>query len=91
MRAANLRHLFPFRGKHRLANSKWLPMSGGGSAVWLSDGTFYDRHADWLGSSRFASTSSRMMYYDVAYAPFSETYAEAGTTDRNFTGMNQER
>jgi RHS repeat-associated protein len=30
------------------------------------------------------------MYYDVAYAPFGETYAEAGTTDRNFTGMNQD-
>src|SRR5207244_3032490 len=33
---------------------------------------------------------SRGMYYDGAYAPYGENYAEAGTTDRNFTGMNQD-
>ena len=30
------------------------------------------------------------MYYDGAYAPFGESYAEAGTTDRSFTGQDQD-
>jgi RHS repeat-associated protein len=30
------------------------------------------------------------MYYSGAYAPFGETYAEAGTPDRSFTGQNQD-
>ncbi|HKS66095.1 MAG TPA: RHS repeat-associated core domain-containing protein [Candidatus Acidoferrales bacterium] len=30
------------------------------------------------------------MYYDGAYAPFGEPYAQSGTTDLNFTGMNQD-
>jgi RHS repeat-associated protein len=37
-----------------------------------------------------ASTTSRTLYYDGAYAPFGESYAETGTTDRNFTGQNQD-
>ena len=48
------------------------------------------RHPDWLGSSRFASTASRAMYYSGAYAPFGEAYAEAGTSDRSFTGQHQD-
>ena len=50
----------------------------------------YYRHADWLGSARFASTPSRAMYYDGAYAPYGENYAEVGMIDRNFTGQNQD-
>lgn len=30
------------------------------------------------------------MYYDGAYGPFGEPYAQSGTTDLNFTGMNQD-
>jgi RHS repeat-associated protein len=30
------------------------------------------------------------MYYDGAYAPFGEPYAQSGTTDLSFTGMNQD-
>src|SRR3989442_7930829 len=30
------------------------------------------------------------MYYDGAYAPYGENYSETGTTDRNFTGQNQD-
>ena len=30
------------------------------------------------------------MYYDGAYAPFGEPYAQSGSTDLNFTGMNQD-
>ena len=50
----------------------------------------YYRHSDWLGSSRFASTPARAMYYDGAYGPFGELYAQTGTTDVSFTGMNQD-
>ncbi|MGB8656144.1 MAG: RHS repeat-associated core domain-containing protein, partial [Candidatus Acidiferrales bacterium] len=45
---------------------------------------------DWLGSSRFASTPSRALYYDGAYGPFGELYAQTGTADASFTGMNQD-
>jgi RHS repeat-associated protein len=30
------------------------------------------------------------LYYDGAYAPYGENYAETGTTDRSFTGQNQD-
>ena len=67
------------------------PMPGGGETVWSAPaGIVYYRHADWLGSSRFASTSSRTMYYDGAYAPFGEQYANSGTSDLSFTGMDQD-
>lgn len=67
----------------------FVPLPGGATAVFLSSGTIYVRHPDWLGSSRFASTtSSRTMYFDTAYAPFGEPYSSSGTTDLNFTGMN---
>jgi RHS repeat-associated protein len=54
----------------------------------------YYRHSDWLGTSRLATTPSspptNHLYYDGAYAPFGESYAETGTTDRDFTGQNQD-
>jgi len=68
----------------------YVPLSGGSVAVYNSSGLAYYRQADWLGSSRFASTPSRTMYYDGAYAPFGESYAETGSADRSFTGMNQD-
>ena len=71
----------------------FLPLPGGGSAVYTNGLTLsYYRHPDWLGSSRFASlpTGTSRMYYDGAYAPYGENYAEAGTTDRNLTGQNQD-
>ncbi len=68
----------------------FLPLPGGATAVYTSSGLAYYRHPDWLGSSRLASTPSRTVYYDGAYAPFGESYAETGTTDRNFTGQNQD-
>ena len=68
----------------------FVPLSGGATAVYNSSGLAYYRHADWLGSSRFASTSTRTLYYDGAYAPYGENYAETGTADRNFTGQNQD-
>jgi RHS repeat-associated protein len=68
----------------------FAPLSAGATAVYTSSGLSYYRHPDWLGSSRVASTTSRTLYYDGAYAPFGENYAETGTADRNFTGQNQD-
>ena len=68
----------------------FAPLSAGATAVYNSSGLEYYRHPDWLGSSRIASTPGRTLYYDGAYAPFGENYAETGTTDRNFTGQNQD-
>jgi RHS repeat-associated protein len=67
----------------------FVPLSGGAMAVY-TPAALYFRHSDWLGSSRFTSTSSRTMYSDEAYAPFGEAYAQAGSTDLSFTGMNQD-
>jgi len=68
----------------------FVPLSGGSAAVYNSSGLAYYRHSDWLGSSRFASTPARALYFDGAYAPFGENYAQTGTTDLSFTGMNQD-
>src|ERR1700735_4287945 len=85
----------PLGTKFALTNGQTLtkafaPLTGGLQAVYTSSGLAYYRHSDWVGSSRFASTSTRTMYFDRAYAPFGEAYAETGTTDLSFTGMNQD-
>jgi RHS repeat-associated protein len=86
----------PTGGKVALMNGQTLrkafvALPGGGAAVYGSAGTIsYYRHADWLGSSRFASTPGRAMYYDVAYAPYGEKYSDTGTQDLDFTGQNQD-
>ena len=71
----------------------FVPMPGGTEEVWQASGSSpYYRHSDWLGSSRFASTSTRTMYNDLAYAPFGEQYAQAGSTgvtDVSFAGNNE--
>jgi YD repeat-containing protein len=41
----------------------FVPLPGGAEAVYNSSGLQYYRHADWLGSSRLATTSSRTLYY----------------------------
>jgi RHS repeat-associated protein len=85
----------PSGGKLAIMNGTTLtkafvPLSGGSFAVYNSSGLAYYRHSDWLGSSRFASTPARALYFDGAYAPFGENYAQTGTTDLSFTGMNQD-
>jgi RHS repeat-associated protein len=66
-----------------------VPLPGGGLAVFSASGeNFY--HPDHLGSSRLISTSNRTMYYDGAYAPFGEPYAQSGTADLSFTGQRQD-
>jgi YD repeat-containing protein len=61
----------------------FVPLAGGATAVYNSSGLEYYRHSDWLGTSRLASTASRTVYYDGAYAPYGENYAETGTQDRS--------
>jgi RHS repeat-associated protein len=69
----------------------FAPMPGGGATVWqASPSLVYYRHADWQGSSRFATTSTRTVYFDGAYAPFGEPYATSGTADYSYTGMDQD-
>src|SRR6266478_3596689 len=67
----------------------FITLPGGATAVYNSSGLAYYRHSDWLGSSRLATTPTRTKYYDVAYAPYGETYQGSGTTpDTSFTGQN---
>jgi len=70
----------------------FVRLPGGPTAVYApgTPGPIFYRHADWLGSSRLASTQSRTKYFDVSYAPFGENYNPSGTTDYNFTGQNQD-
>ncbi len=70
----------------------YIPLLGNGMAVYTSSGLSYYRHSDWLSSSRFASTPTAptRMYWDTAYARFGEPYAQSGSADVSFTGMNQD-
>lgn len=67
-----------------------LPLPGGAVAVYGPSGLLYYGHSDHLGNIRLGSTSSRTMSFDVAYAPFGETYAPSGSTDPAFTGQRQD-
>jgi RHS repeat-associated protein len=71
----------------------FTPLPGRATAVYsvnAPNGDFWYRHADWLGSSRLASSPNQTVYYDGAYGPFGEPYAQSGTADLSFTGMNQD-
>ena len=68
----------------------FVPLTGGSMAIYNSSGLSYYRHSDWIGSSRLASTPTRTLYYDGAYGPFGEPYAQTGTNDLSFTGQNQD-
>jgi RHS repeat-associated protein len=68
----------------------FVPLTGDSQAIYTSSGLTYYRHSDWIGSSRFASTPARTLYYDGSYAPFGEAYSQTGTADLSFTGMNQD-
>ncbi len=69
-----------------------VPLVGGMQAVYNSSGLEYYRHADWLGSSWFASTPGGGVYADQAYAPFGETFAlrQGYTGLFDFTGQTQD-
>jgi RHS repeat-associated protein len=69
----------------------WVPLPGGGTAVYdysVSNGLYFYRHPDWLGSSRVTSTPSRAFAETQAYMPFGETYFVDGSGDVAFTGQN---
>ncbi len=68
----------------------FVALPGGAQAVYTASGLAYYRHKDWLGSSRLASTPTRTTFADTALAPYGEAYAQLGTTDLHFTGMNQD-
>jgi hypothetical protein len=48
--------------------------AAGVQPVFTSSGLSNYRPADWLGSSRFATTTAGAVQYDRSYAPFGETY-----------------
>jgi RHS repeat-associated protein len=68
----------------------FVPLPGRATAVYASSGLDHYRHPDWLGSARLSTTPSQTVYEDVAYAPFGEAYAQSGSTDLSFTGMDQD-
>jgi RHS repeat-associated protein len=67
-----------------------IPLPGGETAVYNSSGLEFIRHTDWLGSSGLGTTWAHAVYSKESYAPFGETYNEAGTPDRSFTGQDQD-
>ncbi len=85
----------PQGGKLAVMNGQTLqkafvPLPRGGTAVYTGSGLSYYRHPDWLGSSPMATTPSRTLYASDAYAPFGESYAQAGTADLSFAGHDQD-
>lgn len=73
----------------RLSYKANVPLAGGMVAAYNSSGLLNYHHVDWLGSYRLASTPSRAVYWDGAYAPFGEPYAQGGSSvDLSFTGQN---
>ncbi len=73
------------------AGPAFIPLPGGETAIYNSSGALAGyRHADWLGSSRLTTTTSRSVSSSSAYAPFGEQYATYGTTDASFTGQNSD-
>ena len=69
----------------------YVPLPGGGKAVYVSSGLSFYLHPDWLGSGRLETTPSRSVYQDVAYAPYGENYSQSGATyDLSFTGQTQD-
>jgi RHS repeat-associated protein len=67
-----------------------IPLPGGETAIYNAGGLNFIRHNDWLGSSRLGTTWAHAVYSKESYAPFGETYDEAGTPDRSFTGQDQD-
>ncbi len=70
-----------------------VPLPGGATAIYSgTTGMPYIRHLDWLGSARLSTTWSHTVQSKVAYAPFGETYNEAGASshDRSFTCQDQD-
>jgi len=85
----------PHGGKFAIMSGQTLqkaivPLIGGSQAVYSASGLLYYGHSDHLGSIRLGSSSSRTVSFDIAYAPFGETYASSGSADPAFTGQRQD-
>ena len=70
----------------------FIPLPAGARAVYNASGLEYYQHSDWVGSARLASTPSRSIAYDTAYAAFGEPYAVSGVnsamSEMRFAGHN---
>jgi RHS repeat-associated protein len=65
-----------------------VPLLMGAFAQW-NNGVPHYSHADWLGSIRESSSSSRTSLGNTAHAPFGEAYAVAGNPDQTFAGISE--
>lgn len=63
-----------------------VPLPGGGIADYHASGFNAYGHGDWVGTTRFGSTSTRTKDGDWAVAPFGETYAGGTASYSAFTG-----
>lgn len=54
---------------------RFVPLPGGSAML----SAYGYRHGDWLGSSRLTTSFTQTLVSDLAYAPFGETYAAAGS------------
>lgn len=68
----------------------FVPLPGGGVATYNGSGLLYYGHSDHLGSFRVGSSTARTVSFDLAYAPFGETYALLNSPDTSFTGQRQD-
>jgi RHS repeat-associated protein len=85
----------PLGGKIALMSGQTLqkaliPLPAKTVAVYNSGGLLYYGHSDFHGSIRLGSTATRNVYFDVAYAPFGETYAQLGQVDAAYTGQRDD-
>lgn len=67
----------------------FISLPGGGQAVYSGSSLAYYRHADWIGSSRLATTPARTMYFDTGYALFGEDYGARAQRTRNLRAMHR--
>jgi RHS repeat-associated protein len=68
----------------------FVKLPTGATAVYQASGLSWYRHADNLGSSRLATTPTRIVAADRAYAPYGEAFNETGLQDRSFAGHDEE-
>jgi len=72
------------------AVNEYVPLPGGGAAVYQGTTLAYYRHVDWQGSARLATTPSRTLYSATQYAAFGQLFnATSATPDLSFTGKQQ--
>ena len=64
-----------------------FPLPGGAKVYYDSTGTVsHYMQGDFMGSARLGSNSDRTLYFSKAYAPFGESYSEAGSATANYLG-----